>query len=147
MKKTFRSRIEKAEGMDATGILVPFDPTDVWGRTRVPVRAIVNGYEYRTTIAKIGGRFLIPLAREHREAAGVAAGNDVEVTLVEDSAGRTVELPPDLASALEAAGLREVFDRLAYTDRKEHVRAIEQAKKRETRARRVEKAIAVLRGN
>lgn len=147
MKKMFTSQIEKAPGMDATGIVLPFDPTEVWGRTRVPVRATVNGYEYRTTIAKMSGRFLIPLAREHREAAGVAAGNHVEVTLVEDSDERTVEVPPDLASALDAAGLRESFDRLAYTHRKEHVRSIEEAKKPETRARRIEKAVGMVRAN
>lgn len=145
MSRTFTAKVEKAPGMDATGIVLPFDPTEVWGRTRVPVRATVNGYEYRTTIARMSGRFLIPLAREHREAANTAAGQTVEVTLVEDAAERTVEVPPDLASALDAAGLRDRFDRLAYTHRKEHVRAIEEAKKPETRARRVEKALDMLR--
>ena len=146
MNKTFTTRVEKAEGMEATGIVVPFDPQEVWGRTRVPVRAIINGYEYRTTIARMSGRFLIPLAREHREAAGVAAGDEVEVTLVEDTAERTVAVPADFASALDDAGLRDAFDRLSYTHRKEHVRAIEEAKKPETRARRIGKAIDMLRG-
>ena len=144
--RTFRTKLEKAKGMEATGIVVPFDPAEVWGRTRVPVKATVNGYEYRTTIAKMGGRFLMPFAKEHRDAAGIEAGDDIEVTLVEDTAERTVEVPGDLAAALERAKLREAFDALAYTHRKEHVRAIEEAKKPETRARRIEKAIEMVRG-
>ena len=145
MRRTFASRLEKAEGMEATGIVVPFDPKEVWGRTRVPVRATVNGYEYRTTIAKMGGRFLMPFAKEHRDASGIRAGDPIEVTLVEDTAERTVAVPDDFAAALEKAGLREAFDALAFTHRKEHVRAIEEAKKPETRARRIEKAIELLR--
>lgn len=132
--------------MDATGIVVPFDPKDVWGKTRVPVRVTIEGYEYRSTIAKMGGRHLIPLAREHREAAGVAGGEEVEVRLVEDTAERTVEVPADFAAALQSAGLRDAFDRLAYSHRKEHVRAIEEPKKPETRARRIEKAVQSIQG-
>jgi hypothetical protein len=144
--RTFRTKLEKAEGMDATGIVVPFDPKDVWGRTRVPVKVTVNGYEYRTTIARMGGRFLMPFAKEHRDASGIRAGDAIEVTLVEDTAERTVEVPADLAAALERAKLREAFDRLAFSHRKEHVRAIEEAKKPETRARRIEKAIDMIGG-
>ena len=143
--RTFRTTLEKAKDMDATGIEVPFDPKDVWGRTRVPVKATVNGYEYRTTIAKMGGRFLMPFAKEHRDAAGIAAGEDIEVMLVEDTAERTVEVPADFAAALAKAKLRDAFDALAYTHRKEHVRAIEEAKKPETRARRIVKAVEMVR--
>jgi hypothetical protein len=142
--KTFTSRLEKAAGMEATGIVVPFDPRDVWGKTRVPVRATVNGYEYRTTIAKMGGRFLMPFAKEHRDASGIEAGDAIEVTLVEDVAERTVDVPDDLAKALEKAGLHDAFERLAFTHRKEHVRAVEEAKKPETRARRIEKCVEMV---
>ena len=145
-KKTFSTKLEKARDMEATGIEVPFDPKDVWGKTRVPVRATVNGYTYRTTIAKMGGRFLMPFAKEHRDASGIAAGDTIEVTLVEDTAERTVEVPDDFAAALKKAKLRDAFDRLAYTHRKEHVRAIEEAKKPETRARRIEKALEMIGG-
>lgn len=146
MKKTFRSKLDKAPDMDATGIEVPFDPKDVWGKTRVPVKATVNGYQYRTTIAKMGGRFLMPFAKEHRDASGLAAGDAIEVTLVEDTAERTVAVPEDLAAALKRAKLRGAFDALAYTHRKEHVRAIEEAKKPETRARRIAQAIEIIGG-
>ena len=145
-KKTFRTKLEKARDMEATGIEVPFDPKDVWGKTRVPVKATVNGYTYRTTIAKMGGRFLMPFAKEHRDASGIAAGDTIEVTLVEDTAERTVDVPDDFAAALKKAKLRDAFDRLAYTHRKEHVRAIEEAKKPETRARRIEKALGMIGG-
>lgn len=154
MEKTFRTRLEKAADMEATGIVVPFDPKEVWGRTRVPVKVTVKpsrgstantSYTYRTTIAKMGGQFLMPFAKEHRNASGIGAGDEIDVTLVEDTAQRIVDVPDDLARALEGAGLRAAFDRLAYTHRKEHVRAIEEAKKPETRARRIEKAIEMLR--
>ena len=147
MQKTFKTRLEKARGMEATGIVVPFDPKEVWGKTRVPVQVTVNGYRYRTTIAKMGGRFLMPFAKEHRDAAGIEAGDSIEVTLVEDTAERTVDVPDDFAGALKKAKLRDAFDKLAYTHRKEHVRAIEEAKKPETRARRIEKAIEMIGGD
>ena len=143
--RTFRTELGTFEGMDATGIDIPFDPKEVWGRTRVPVTATVNGYVYRTTIAKMGGRWFIPFARQHRSASGLAGGDAVEVTLSEDTAERTVAVPTDFAAALEEAKLRDVFDRLAYTHRKEHVLAIEEAKKAETRARRIEKSLEMLR--
>ena len=151
--KTFTTRLEKADGMEATGIVVPFDPKDVWGKTRVPVKVTVRpargstahtSYTYRTTIAKMGDRFLMPFAKEHRDASGIDAGDEIEVTLVEDTAERTVALPEDLSRALAKAGLRDAFDRLSYTHRKEHVRAIEEAKKPETRARRIDKCIEMV---
>ena len=145
MRKTFKTKIEKASDMNATGIVVPFDPKEVWGRTRTPVLVTINGYEYRSTIAKMGDRHMLPLAKEHRDAAGVAAGEMVQVTLVEDTQERTVDVPDDFAAALEAAGMRDAFDNLAFTHRKEHVRAIEEAKKPETRARRIEKALEMVR--
>ena len=144
-RQKFTTRLEKADGMEATGIVVPFDPKDVWGKTRVPVRATVNGYEYRTTIAKMGGRFLMPFSKEHRNASGIDAGDAIEVTLVEDNAERVVEVPDDFAAALKDAKLRDAFDALAFTHRKEHVRAIEGAKKTETRSKRIEKALEMLR--
>ena len=145
-ERTFRTKLEKAADMEATGIVVPFDPTEVWGKVRVPVVATVNGYEYRTTIAQMGGRFLMPFAKEHRDASGIGAGDAIEVRLVEDTSERTVEVPADFAAALKKAKLVEAFEKLSFTHRKEHVRAIEEAKKAETRARRIEKAIDMIAG-
>lgn len=87
---------------------------------------------------------MLPLAKEHRDKAGVKAGDKVEVSLERDDAPREVEVPKDLAAALKKAGARAAFDKLAFTHRKEHVRAIEEAKAAETRARRIEKAVAMV---
>jgi uncharacterized protein YdeI (YjbR/CyaY-like superfamily) len=93
----------------------------------------------------MGGRTLVPLSAENRTAAGVAAGDVVDVEIVLDTAPRTVEVPEDLAAALAEAGLRERFDALAFTHRKEHVRAVESAKAAATRERRIRKAIEQIR--
>lgn len=145
-RRVFRTVVESAGSSSATGLVVPFDPKEVWGAVRVPVVVRIGSYAYRSTIAKMGGRHLIPLAREHREAAGVAAGDEVEVTLTRDTRERTVDVPADLAASLDDAALRDAFDALAFTHRKEHVRAIEDAKKPETRARRIGKVIEAIRG-
>jgi len=104
----------------------------------------INGYTYRSTVAVMGGRYMIGVAAEHRAAAKVAAGETRKVTLELDAAPRTVDVPADLAKALKAAGATKAFDKLSYTHRKEHVRAIEEAKKPETRARRIEKAVEMV---
>ena len=113
---------------------------------RVPVKVTVNGYTYDSTVARMGGRYLLPLAKVHREAAGVAGGEQHEVTLEHDTGTRTVEVPADLAAALAEAGVREAFDRLAFTHRKEHVRAVLDAKAAATRERRIAKVVDALGG-
>ena len=106
---------------------------------RVPVRVTINGYTYSSTIAVMGGRYLVGVAAVHRAAAGVAGGEEHEVTIEHDASPRTVEIPPDLDAALTDAGVRERFDALSYSARKEHVRSVEDAKQAETRQRRVMK--------
>ena len=139
----FKTTVHQAEGMNATGMEVPAKTVEALGQGKKPkVTVTINGYAYRSTVAVYGGRFFVPLAGEHREAAGVKAGQKIEVGLELDTAVREIAVPKDLAAALKKAGVRPVFDGLAYTHRKEHVRAIEEAKAPETRARRVEKAVA-----
>jgi uncharacterized protein YdeI (YjbR/CyaY-like superfamily) len=88
---------------------------------------------------------MLPLAAEHREAAGVAAGDKIEIELTLDTAPREVAVPEDLAAALDAVpGARRAFDTLSYTNRKEMVRSVEEAKAAETRARRIRKAVEEL---
>jgi hypothetical protein len=111
---------------------------------RVPVIVTIAGYSYPSTIAVMGGRYLIPLAREHRVAAGVAGGETHEVTLVHDTSPRITPVPDDLAEALAAAGLRERFDALAPSHRKEHVRSVTDAKTDATRQRRIAKVVEAL---
>jgi Bacteriocin-protection, YdeI or OmpD-Associated/Domain of unknown function (DUF1905) len=135
------------EGKTATGLVVPHDVVGALGSgTRPKVTVTVGGHTYRTTVALMGGRFLVPLSAEHREAAGVAAGDEVEVDVALDDAPREVELPADLAAALgPETSARAFFDSLSYTHRKEWVRWITEAKRPETRQARVEKAVAGLR--
>jgi hypothetical protein len=129
-----------------TVVVVPFDLKEAFGSGRPPVRATVNGYSFRTTLFTMSGRALLGLNREVREAAGVEAGQEVSVELERDDEPRAVEVPRDLASALEAdPAVRETFDGLSYTHRKEYVRWIEDAKRDETRTRRVAKAVEMLR--
>ena len=141
----FTITLRKAEQMDAMGIEVPAKVVEGFGQGKRPkVTVTLNGYTYRSTVAVMGGKFLLPLAKVHREACGAKDNTKVEVTLELDTAPREVEVPKDLAAALKKAGLRATFDKLAFTHRKEHVRAIEEAKAPETRLRRIEKAVAMV---
>jgi len=114
------------------------------GAKRFPVVATVNGYTWRTTVSRMRGEFLLGLNRSVREEAGVEAGDSVELEL--DTAPREVEVPTALAHAFaEDAAARAAFDGLSYTHRKEYARWIEEAKRDETRERRVAKALEMLR--
>jgi hypothetical protein len=116
------------------------------GAKRFPVVATVNGYTWRTSVARMGGEFLLGLNRAVREEAGVEAGDTVDVALELDTAPREVEVPQALADALAAdREAREAFDRLAYTHRKEYARWIDEAKRDETRRRRITQALEMLR--
>ena len=133
-------------GKTATGIVVPEDVVAALGSgNRPPVTVTLGGHSYRTTVARMGGRFLVPLSAENRTAAGVAAGDQVEVDIVLDGGAREVAVPGDLAAALardDAA--RATFDGLSFTHRKEWVRWIEEAKKPETRATRLARTVESL---
>jgi hypothetical protein len=126
-----------------TGIPVPGEVLEQLGGGRRPaVSVTVNGYSYRSTVAGMGGLFLIPFSAERRQESGIGGGDELSVELSLDAAPRTVEVPEDLAAALEAAGARDAFDRLAPSHRKAHVSAVESAKAAETRQRRIAAAVA-----
>ncbi|MCL4249907.1 MAG: YdeI/OmpD-associated family protein [Anaerolineae bacterium] len=146
MKTTFTTTVVQEEGKNATGLRIPAEAIDaLGGKKRPAVRVTLSGYTYRSTVAAYGDVFMLPLAQEHREAAGVKAGDQVEVTLELDTEPRTVEVPDDLAAALAARpGARAAFDALAYSARKEHVRQVETARAQETRERRIAKIVASL---
>ncbi|RZS64619.1 uncharacterized protein DUF1905 [Agromyces ramosus] len=129
-----------------TGIEVPPEVVESFDAgKRPPVVVTVNGFEYRSTIAPMGGRFLIPFSSDKRAATGIQGGDPIVVDLELDTAPRTVDVPGDLAAALDAApGAREAWNRLAPSHRKAHVTAIEGAKAAETRQRRIAKAIEAL---
>ena len=138
----FKTTIMQAEDMNATGFVVPEDVVAKLGQGKKPkVVVSLKGYSYRSTIHVMGGKSLLPLAKVHREKSGVKGGEKVEVTLEVDAAPREVEVPKDLAAALKKAGATAGFAALSFTYRKEHVRAIGEAKAPETRARRIAKAV------
>ena len=131
-----------------TGIEVPPEVVESFGAgKRPPVVVTVNGFEYRSTIAPMGGLFLIPFSSDKRAATGIRGGDPIVVDLELDTAPRTVDVPDDLAAALDATpGAREAWDRLSPSHKKAHVTAIEGAKAAETRQRRIAKAIEALTG-
>lgn len=121
----FRAVLELG-GKTATGIEVPAEVVEGLGSGKRPaVRVTLNAFAYRTTVAPMGGRFLVPVSAAVRAKAGVEAGDEIDVEIVLDTEPRTVEIPDDLAAGIDAAGLRATWDRLAYTHRREHVRAVE----------------------
>ena len=126
-----------------TGIPVPDEVvTALGGGKRAAVSVTVNGYAYPSTLASMGGRFLIPFSADKRRQTGIGGGDAIVVDLELDTAPRSVEVPDDLAAALDAAGLRPAFDALAPSHRKAHVTAIEEAKAAATRERRIAAAVA-----
>lgn len=139
MKITFTTLVEKDDKVNATGLRVPVDAIAALASGKKPkVKVTLGGHTYRSTVAVYGDLYLIPLSAEHRTAAGVQAGDQVEVTLELDTEPRTVEVPADLAAALaEKPGAVAAFDAQSYTLRKEAVRQVGSAKSLETRQRRI----------
>lgn len=142
----FRATVELG-GKTATGVQVPGEVvTDLGGGGRPKVRATINGYTYRSSVASMGGRYMLGISAEVRERAGVAAGDTVDVDLELDTEAREVTVPEDLARALRGdAAARRAFEGLSYSRQQRHVLSIEGAKTPETRQRRLDKAIAELR--
>jgi tRNA threonylcarbamoyladenosine biosynthesis protein TsaE len=134
------------KGELAGWIEVPFDVEEVFGtRGRVPVKVTVNGLTYRSSMSPMGGCHVIPVRRDRAEAAEVRAGDRVSVAVERDTAARVVKPPPELARALaKNKAAKTAWDRCSYTHKREYAESIREAKKDETRARRVERAIAML---
>jgi bifunctional DNA-binding transcriptional regulator/antitoxin component of YhaV-PrlF toxin-antitoxin module len=143
-KQIFEVLLEKHENMDATGITIPFDVEKVFGAKRVPVKVTINGAEYRSTIMKMSGKYMMAVPKVFRDAANIKAGDLIKVSMEKDSEKRAVEIPNDLKKALQKANLTETFAKMSFTHQKEYVRAVEDAKKPETRIRRIEKTIEML---
>jgi len=123
---------------------VPLDVPALFGRARPPVRGTVNGAPLRSTIARYGDEYLLVINRQVREAAGAAAGDTVEIQLELDRKPRVVRLPKDFAAALDKDA-RAKFDRMSYSHRKDYVDWIKEAKREETRQRRIAKAVELIR--
>jgi hypothetical protein len=143
----FRATLE-LHGTTATGIVVPADVVERLGAGKRPlVRVTIGAHTYRSTIAPRGGRFLLGVSAENRAAAGVQAGDELDVHVVVDTSPREVVVPADLQAALDGdPDAAAAFARLPYSHRKEHVRALESAKAQATRERRLAATLAQLRG-
>lgn len=136
---------------------VPFDVKETFGHGRAPVAVTITPttpkhpkrgvpYSFRSTVAAYGGRSYVPVRKEHREAAAVKVGDRLDVVLVLDTEPRIVELPPELALHLgKDRGAATAWDRLSYTHQNEHVMAIAGAKKPDTKLRRIEATLSMLR--
>jgi hypothetical protein len=138
--KTFTATIYR----DGSMCFIPltFDPKAVFGKVRAPVKVTLNGYTYLSTIAAMGGPPCVPLRRSNREAAGLEGGETIAVRLDLDTDKRKVTPPTDFVKALKARPYAwERWRALSYSHQREHVEAIEDAKKPDTRARRIDGAV------
>lgn len=143
METTFDTVI-RGFGNNAAIEVPPDQLAELGSGKRPPVVVTIGSYRYRSTVGVMGGRALIPLAKAHREASGLQAGDAVTVTLALEEGPRPVDVPPELAAALDQAGLADAFAGLAYSRRKELARLVSEAKADATRARRIEKVVAEL---
>jgi Bacteriocin-protection, YdeI or OmpD-Associated/Domain of unknown function (DUF1905) len=139
--KSFKTKYEK--GM----VELPFDVKKHFGKARPPVRVTINGYTYRSTPSVYGGKYFIPVRKSNEEAAGIRPEEIVSVTIAADTDIREVEPPRDLLAALKKnATAKARWEKLSYTAKKEHALALTEAKKPETRERRLEKILKDLSG-
>jgi Domain of unknown function (DUF1905)/Bacteriocin-protection, YdeI or OmpD-Associated len=144
-RATFRTTVVPAG--NATGAEVPAEVVDALGEGKRPkVGITINGHRWRSRVASMGGRFLVGISAANRAAAGIAEGDEIEVTLELDTGPREVDEPADLAAALDSAPTaRAAFDRLPFGLRRKHLKDIEAAKAAPTRQRRIERLIESLR--
>jgi hypothetical protein len=145
-KLSFKTRLQPRG--PAAAVVLADSQVEVLGEgaKRFGVVATVNGYTWRTSVARMGGEFLVGLSREVRDGAGVQAGDEVDVSLELDTKPREVEIPEALATALASdEEAKAAFDRLAFTHRKEYARWIAEAKREETRQSRIQKALDMIK--
>jgi antitoxin component of MazEF toxin-antitoxin module len=131
------------DGQTATGVDVPDDVVAaLGGGNRPAVRVTLAGYSYQTTVARMGGSFKFPVSAAVRQAAGVAAGDELDIVIELDTTPREVSVPPALAELLDQhPAAKAAFEKLSYSNRKRHALAVEGAKTEQTRQRRLEKIL------
>jgi hypothetical protein len=146
MSETFRATIIQT-GKTACGIRVPEAVVEALGGGKRPAVTVdLDGYAYRSTVAPMGGEWWVGVNSDHRAASGLKAGDEVTVTLALDAAPRELAVPPELAAALDAApDAKAFFDGLSYSNRRVFTLSVEGTSNPETKARRVAKAIALMR--
>ncbi|KAA0018071.1 YdeI/OmpD-associated family protein [Antrihabitans cavernicola] len=143
----FRATVELG-GKTATGIEIPSEIVAALGSGKKPaVRVTINDATYRSTVATMGGRYMVGVSAENRAVTGVSAGDEVDVDIELDTAPREVDVPADFAAALQADGgaAQKFFDTISYSNKRWHVLSIDGAKSADTRQRRIDKSVAMLR--
>ena len=145
-EQRFRAALQESGRGGARWLEVPFDPRDVFGEARPAVTGTLNGTPFRGRLSVYGGKTYLGLNKQVRDAAGIEVGDDVAVVLDRDEAPREVEIPLALLAAFERdSAARVAFEKLAFTHRNEYARWIAEAKREETRKRRVAKALEMLK--
>jgi hypothetical protein len=145
MGPNLRCQDRLGENKNTAGIVVPAGIVEALGKgKKPPVRVTVSGYTYRSTVATMGGRFLIALSAENREAADVEGHKEVRIRLELDMEPRNTPPPNDLKAALAKARLLEALEKAAHSGRKEFVRQVEDVRTAETRERHISKVVAAL---
>lgn len=131
----------------ATGIQVPDEMVEALGGGKKPaVKVTIGSYTYRTTIGSMGGKYMLPVSKENREGAGIQAGDEIEIELELDTEPREVNVPADFEEAINRhEEARRFFEGLSYSNKRRFVLNIEGAKSAETRQRRIEKSVELLR--
>lgn len=143
----FRARIEPARRGGAVARIPPEVTASLGGLKQLRVIGTLNGTPIRTSTMPYRGGFYVGLHKSAREAAGVVIGDEVELELMRDDSPRVLELPDELEAVFTAEpALRERFDGLSFSRRRDLAGPISEAKKPETRTARLEKAVATLRG-
>ncbi len=146
MKQEFMAVIKQHEGINGAYIEPPFDVEAVFNAKRVKVLATFDGVEYRGSIVRMGGIYMLGLTKEIRGKIGKNFGDTIQVTIVKDEEERSIELPEDFKKALaDNPGADTNYNKLSFTGKKEYVTWITDAKKAETRKSRIEQAISKLK--
>lgn len=143
---TFKAVIEDA-GKGGAFVTVPFDVEAAFGKKRVKIKATIDGQPYRGSLVRMGGAcHILGILKDIREKIAKGVGDEVEITVEEDSEPRAVELPPDFQQALEAdPEAAALFGRLAYTHQRGYIQWIEEAKREQTRQERVSRSMEMIR--
>ncbi len=144
-KQEFSAEI-RPSGSGGAYIEIPFDVEAAFGKKRVPVKATFDGVDYRGLVTRMGGpHHILIVVKEIRERTGKQAGDRIRVTLEEDTDPRVLDVPADFNAAVDGeARARTAFDALSYSHRREYVQWIDSAKREETRAQRIAKAVTML---
>jgi ribosomal 50S subunit-recycling heat shock protein len=143
----FKVKLDGEERSSVASLTPPFDIMETFGtRARVPVRGTINGFPFRSSLMPMGGCHFMVVNKTIRDGAKVKAGDVVEVMMERDEEERTVEAPPDLEKELKKSkAARDRWEKLSFTHKKEMAICIREAKQEETKQRRLEKVMNVLK--